>query len=110
MLSVPCDIGGTTLSVNGYFQNDSQYIIFERFVLVYASLFPQLFVLHKLLYSGFTNDDFLREMTREMDDEWYKVVVLMGWSYGEVEKVIDDPAGSQPEKIWHVSGCVKNLL
>ncbi|KAK3103207.1 hypothetical protein FSP39_017440 [Pinctada imbricata] len=52
-------------------------------------------------FKGFTNDVFLKELTDDMDDEWYKVIVLMGWPYYDVEKVIEDPGGSQKEKIWH---------
>ena len=56
-----------------------------------------------VLLTGFTDDKFLRELCKELDDEWYKVAVLMGWNYSDIERMITENSPSQAELIWHVS-------
>ena len=59
--------------------------------------------LRVVLLTGFTDDKFLRELCKELDDEWYKVAVLMGWNYSDIERMITENSPSQAELIWHVS-------
>ncbi|XP_069101285.1 uncharacterized protein [Argopecten irradians] len=49
----------------------------------------------------FTNDEFLYTVVKELDDEWYKIVVMMGWNFPDVEKVLLEPNGSQQDKVMH---------
>jgi len=43
-------------------------------------------------------------MADEFDEQWYKIIIMMGWTFSEVEKVWLDPkGGTQKEKIMHVS-------
>lgn len=34
------------------------------------------------------DDKFLWEFCKELDEEWYKVVVLMGWNYVDIEWMV----------------------
>ncbi|XP_033745918.1 uncharacterized protein LOC117331342 isoform X2 [Pecten maximus] len=49
----------------------------------------------------FTNDEFLYTVVKELDDEWYKIVVMMGWNFPDVEKELLEPNGTQQDKIMH---------
>ncbi|XP_060075661.1 uncharacterized protein LOC132555322 [Ylistrum balloti] len=49
----------------------------------------------------FTNDEFLYTVVKELDEEWYKIAVMMGWNFPEVEKVLLEPNGTEQDKIMH---------
>ncbi|OWF55841.1 Ankyrin repeat-like protein [Mizuhopecten yessoensis] len=49
----------------------------------------------------FTNDEFLYTVVKELDDEWYKIVVMMGWNFPDVEKELLNSNGTQQDKIMH---------
>ncbi|XP_048762419.2 uncharacterized protein LOC125670992 isoform X2 [Ostrea edulis] len=52
-------------------------------------------------FKGFTDDKFLQGICKEMDEEWYKVAVLMGWNYADIERMVTENNPSQQELIWH---------
>ncbi|XP_062585727.1 uncharacterized protein LOC134247368 isoform X2 [Saccostrea cucullata] len=60
-------------------------------------------------FKGFTDDQFLRETCKEMDEEWYKVAVLMGWNYADIERMIKENNPSQEELIWHFLLSWRNM-
>nr|XP_022302301.1 uncharacterized protein LOC111110199 isoform X3 [Crassostrea virginica] len=60
-------------------------------------------------FKGFTDDKFLRELCKELDDEWYKVAVLMGWNYSDIERMITENSPSQAELIWHFMLSWRNM-
>lgn len=52
-------------------------------------------------WRGFTNDSFLRGILYQLDDEWYKIVVLLGIPYKEVDTVLHMEEATQEQKINH---------
>uniref|UniRef100_K1R7E5 26S proteasome non-ATPase regulatory subunit 10 n=1 Tax=Magallana gigas TaxID=29159 RepID=K1R7E5_MAGGI len=60
-------------------------------------------------FKGFTDDKFLRELCKELDEEWYKVAVLMGWNYADIERMVTENSPSQDELIWHFLLSWRNM-
>ncbi|XP_052090089.1 uncharacterized protein LOC127726679 isoform X1 [Mytilus californianus] len=52
-------------------------------------------------WKGFTNDSFLHGLLDQLDEEWYKLVVLLGIPYKEVDTVLHMTEATQDQKIYH---------
>ncbi|XP_076074981.1 uncharacterized protein LOC143045972 isoform X1 [Mytilus galloprovincialis] len=52
-------------------------------------------------WKGFTNDSFLHGLLDQLDEEWYKLVVLLGIPYKEVDNVLHMTEATQDQKIYH---------